>query len=295
LIDLPPLATRLRVPVLILAIGGIVSFLGFRYSVEIGGAILGTTAGSLVTYIIQSTEERESWSRDDQLFMAREIYGPLSQVLALVLEAIEKASWTGDYAALGPIAAEPQFGAEPLNTKKGGPYLEAILQSYWVDFADPKIIQQAKEVSELIKTVLDPDKNGSAFFNSTQFADIVLRIYRMKPDPGYTPSMHVKPRSRLDQRTDYANVGPVFHASFMKEKVLPPSKWEDLEVVFLRPNTRDDVPADSRVDELWVAARDYGPYADEVSKTRQAINRLKKLGEECRELSEQKVKAIFRP
>ena len=53
----------------------------------------------------------------------------------------------------------------------------------------------------------------------------------------------------------------------MKERILPPSKWDDIEIVFVRPNTRDDMPADKRVDELWVAARDYEPYAAEVSST----------------------------
>jgi hypothetical protein len=278
-------------------IGGIVSYIGFRYSVEIGGAILGSTAGSLVTYIIQSTEENESWSRDDQLFMAREIYGPLSQVLALILEAIEKASKTGDYAPLQPIVEEPSAVVirGDLTVGRSGPYLEAILQSYWVDFADSKIIVQAKEAFRLVNVILDSDKNGAAFFNSSQFADMVFKLYGTKPEAGWTPSMQVRPRSRLDQRNDYANVGPVFQASFMKEKVLPPSRWEDLEVVLVRPNTRDDVPADGRVDDLWNTVRDYGPYADEVAKTKEVVNQLKMLVIECRRLSEQKVTAVFRP
>ncbi len=47
-------------------------------------------------------------------------------------------------------------------------------------------------------------------------------------------------------------------------------------VVIVRPNARDDVPADVRLGQLWSAALVYGPYIVEVSDTKKIFFQLDK-------------------
>ena len=294
-VSLRPLRSRLITFILIVIAGGVSSYIGFVYSVEIGGAILGATAGSLVTFVIQATQESEAWSREDQLFLAHEIYGPLNQVAIRLLEALRVGRVNGVYAL-----------TDSISTSKGsisglGPYAENLsrlqkaVDSYWLNFADKQASTFAIEMNALIGRSDTEARKAWGFFNSSEFFNIVYSIYARQNTPGQGPTLLVREGGDLGSFKSVVMLGKAFHDSFMAEHQFPPSQWTENIVVGVRPDGNEEEAVDDRLDRLWSAVSAYEPYVRQVSKTKELLAQLETACNQAQSFTEDKVRAVFRP
>ena len=271
------------------------SVIGFQYSREVGGAILGSTVGSVATYLVQSSQERETWTREDQLFLVREIYGPLNQAAISTLSAIPKARQTGDFSAVYSAKSEPPYQRDQRTAKDLR--LVTVLESYWLDFADSKIAQLARELNCLLNEGSDSMYEANSFFYTADFVNLFQSVNGSKFDQNQGLALQMMSRTNIRPYPQSETLSKQFLLSFLMEKRVPPSARTDFAVTMIvagGSGTGSFAP-DRRLDQLWTDVSSFPAFGSQLSKIAGLNDQIEKTCTELSVLTERRVRTVFRP